>query len=95
MMTENRTHLCYACLASLVLGSIGICVSTLSNEGQPYCLIPLSFCLPSLCFHPIRQRAKFGEVFDQYERKVLKARNEAIEAATEKYLSELAPKKPV
>jgi hypothetical protein len=37
---------------------------------------------------------KFGEVFDQYERKVLKARNEAIEAATEKYLSELAQKKP-
>ena len=36
----------------------------------------------------------FGEVFDQYERKVLKARNEAIEAATEKYLSELAKKKP-
>ncbi len=24
---------------------------------------------------------KFGEVFDEYERKVLKARNEAIEAA--------------
>lgn len=37
---------------------------------------------------------KFGEVFDHYERKVLKARNEAIEAATEKYLSELAKKKP-
>ena len=36
----------------------------------------------------------FGEVFDQYERKVLKARNEAIEVATEKYLSELAQKKP-
>jgi hypothetical protein len=32
---------------------------------------------------------KFGAVFDQYERKVLKARNEAIEAATEKYLSEM------
>ena len=38
---------------------------------------------------------KFGEVFDEYERKVLKARNEAIEAATEKYLSELAQKKPI
>ena len=36
---------------------------------------------------------KFGEVFDQYERNVLKARNEAIEAATEKYLRELAQKK--
>jgi hypothetical protein len=36
---------------------------------------------------------KFGEVFDQYERNVLKARNEAVEAATEKYLSELAKKK--
>src|SRR5205814_5597497 len=42
--------------------SIGICVSTLSNEGQPYCLIPLSFCLPSLCFHPIRQRACWGAI---------------------------------
>lgn len=36
---------------------------------------------------------KFGEVFDQYERKVLKARNEAVTVATEKYLSELAKKK--
>jgi len=37
---------------------------------------------------------KFGEVFDEYERKVLKAINEAIEAAAEKYLSQLAKKKP-
>ncbi len=36
---------------------------------------------------------KFGEVFDTYERAVLKARNAAVEAATEKYLSELAKKK--
>jgi len=36
---------------------------------------------------------RFGEVFDQYERTVLKARNEAIGAATEKYLSELVKKK--
>lgn len=36
---------------------------------------------------------KFGEVFDEYERTVLKARNEAIAAATEKYLSEMAKKK--
>ena len=36
---------------------------------------------------------RFGEVFDQYERRVLKARNEAIEAATEKYLGELVKKK--
>ena len=38
---------------------------------------------------------KFGAVFDQYERKVLKARNEAIEAATEKYLSEMAKKNAI
>lgn len=36
---------------------------------------------------------RFGETFDTYERTVLKARNEAIEAATEKYLSELVKKK--
>jgi hypothetical protein len=36
----------------------------------------------------------FGEVFDHYERTVLKARNEVVAAATEKYLSELAKKKP-
>jgi hypothetical protein len=36
---------------------------------------------------------KFGAVFDQYERKVLRARNEAVEVATEKYLNELAKKK--
>jgi hypothetical protein len=35
---------------------------------------------------------KFGTVFDQYEQKVLKARNKAIKVATEKYLSELAKK---
>jgi hypothetical protein len=36
---------------------------------------------------------KFGEVFDQYERRVLEARNAVVEAATERYLSELAKKK--
>jgi hypothetical protein len=35
----------------------------------------------------------FGAVFDKYERKVLKARKEVIEAATEKYLSEMQKKK--
>jgi hypothetical protein len=38
---------------------------------------------------------KFGEVFDEYERTVLKARNEAIATATEKYLSEMAKKNRV
>jgi hypothetical protein len=37
--------------------------------------------------------ARFGEVFDEYERKMLKARNEAAAAASEKYLSEMAKKK--
>ncbi len=36
----------------------------------------------------------FGEVFAHYERTVLKARNEVVAAATEKYLSDLAKKKP-
>ncbi len=36
----------------------------------------------------------FGEVFDHYERTVLKARNEAVATATENYLSELVKKKP-
>ena len=36
----------------------------------------------------------FNEVFDQYERRVLEARNGVVEEATEKYLSELAQKKP-
>jgi len=34
----------------------------------------------------------FGEIFDQYEREALKARNAAMERATEHYLSELAKK---
>ena len=38
---------------------------------------------------------QFGEVFDQYEQKVLKARNEVIEVATEKYLSGMAKKNTV
>ena len=37
----------------------------------------------------------FGEVFDQYERKVLEARNEVVEAATEKYLGGMAKKNTV
>jgi hypothetical protein len=37
----------------------------------------------------------FDEVFDQYERGVLEARNGVVEEATEKYLSEVAKKKPV
>jgi len=37
----------------------------------------------------------FGEVFDEYERTVLKARNEAIATASEKYLSEMAKKNRV
>jgi len=36
---------------------------------------------------------QFGEVFDQYEQKVLEARNEVIEVATEKYLSGMVKKK--
>jgi len=35
----------------------------------------------------------FDEVFDQYERGVLEARNGVVEEATEKYLSEVAKKK--
>ena len=37
----------------------------------------------------------FDEVFDQYERGVLEARNGVVEEATEKYLSEVAKKSPV
>jgi hypothetical protein len=36
----------------------------------------------------------FGEVFDQYERTVLKARKEVVAAAPANYLSDLAKKKP-
>jgi len=38
---------------------------------------------------------RFWVVFDEYERKVLKSRNEAIDSATEKYLSEMAKKNTV
>lgn len=36
----------------------------------------------------------FREVFDKYEKAVLKARNEAAEIATAEYLTELSKKKP-
>lgn len=36
---------------------------------------------------------KFGEVFDQYERKVLEARNDVVKTATERYLDEMVQKK--
>ena len=35
----------------------------------------------------------FGEVFDQYERKVLEARNDVVKSVTEKYLDGMAQKK--
>lgn len=35
----------------------------------------------------------FGEVFHQYEQKALEARNEVMEAVTEKYLGGMAKKK--
>ena len=35
----------------------------------------------------------FGEIFDQYERKVLEARNDVVKSATEKYLDGMAQKK--
>jgi hypothetical protein len=37
----------------------------------------------------------FGRVFNEYEQNVLKARNEVVAAATQKYLHELAKKKPI
>jgi hypothetical protein len=37
----------------------------------------------------------FREVFDKYEKAVLKARNTIAELATEEYLSELSKKKPM
>ncbi len=37
----------------------------------------------------------FDEVFHQYERRVLEARNGVVEEATEKYLSEVAKKNSV
>lgn len=43
-------------------------------------------------FEAFTRPDKFGEIFDQYERKVLEARNDVMKAATEKYLSELAKK---
>ena len=36
---------------------------------------------------------QFREVFDKYEKAVLKARNKAAEIATEEYLAELSKKK--
>jgi len=35
----------------------------------------------------------FGKVFDQYERKVLEARNDVVKSVTEKYLDGMAQKK--
>jgi hypothetical protein len=37
----------------------------------------------------------FGEIFDQYERKVLEARNEVVEAASEMYLGGMVKKNTV
>jgi hypothetical protein len=37
----------------------------------------------------------FDDVFDQYERKVLEARNEVVEEATGKYLSAVGKKNPI
>jgi hypothetical protein len=45
-------------------------------------------------FEEFTGSATFGKVFDEYERNVLKARNEVVAAATENYLNELVKKNP-
>lgn len=44
-------------------------------------------------FEEFKGAYNFREVFDKYEKAVLKARNTAAERATEEYLSELSKKK--
>lgn len=46
-------------------------------------------------FEDFKGPDNFREVFDKYEKAVLKARNTAAELATVQYLSELSKKKPV
>jgi len=65
----------------------------IENEDNADIAEPTTIELDIPDFEAFTGPDKFGEVFDQYEREVLKARNAAIQAATEKYLSELAKKK--
>ena len=67
----------------------------IENDDNTEAIEPTAIELGIPNFEAFTGPDKFGEVFDQYERKALEARNDAMKAATEKYLSELAKKNTV
>jgi hypothetical protein len=70
-------------------------IVTIENEDESEVTEPTSVVVPIPEVEAFTGPRVFDEVFDQYERGVLEARNGVVEEATEKYLSEVAKKSPV
>jgi hypothetical protein len=66
---------------------------TIENEDESEVTEATSVVVPIPEVEAFTGPQAFNQVFDQYERRVLKARNRVIEQATQKYLSEVAKKK--
>jgi hypothetical protein len=69
-------------------------IVAIENEDESELTEPTTVVVPIPEVEAFTGPEVFDEVFDQYERGVLEARNGVVEEATEKYLSEVAKKKP-
>ena len=70
-------------------------IVNMKNEDESEVMEPTTVVVPIPEMEAFTGPKVFDEVFEQYERKVLEARNGVVEEATEKYLSEVAKKSPV
>ena len=66
---------------------------TIENEDESEATEATSVVVPIPEVDAFTGPQVFDQVFDQYERRVLEARNRVIEQATQRYLSEVAKKK--
>ena len=70
-------------------------IVSIENEDESEVMEPTTVVVPIPEMEAFTGPEVFDEVFERYERGVLEARNGVVEEATEKYLSEVAKKKPI
>lgn len=70
-------------------------IVSIENEDESEVTEPTTVVVPIPEVEAFTGPEVFDQVFERYEREVLEARNGVVEEATQKYLSEVAKKKPV
>jgi hypothetical protein len=70
-------------------------IVTIENEDESEVTEPTTVVVPIPEVEAFTGPKVFDQVFEQYERGVLEARNGVVEEAIQKYLSEVAKKKPI